>query len=63
MENNEKIPGEVKLSEQNGKLTLEINGTAVPNICGYRMWVNPKDPLVVKLSGLSSKVCKLFFEY
>ena len=50
MENNKKIPGVVKLSEQNGKLTLEINGTAVPNLCGYRMWVDPKDPLVVKLS-------------
>lgn len=50
MNENKKIPGEIKLSEQNGTLVLQINGSTIPNICGYKIWVDPKDPLIVKLS-------------
>lgn len=48
-ENNQNF-GEVKFSEQNGKLKLEINGVTIPNICGYRLLVDPQDPLVIKVS-------------
>lgn len=50
MEEDKKMPEEIKLSEQNGKLTLEINGIKIPNICGYRLRVDPNDSLVMKLT-------------
>ncbi len=45
----EKMPGKIRLSEHGGRVSLEIDGVPVPNVCGYRLSVNSKDPLIVNL--------------
>ena len=41
---------EVKLSECDGETLIEIDGISIPNVCGYKLVVDPQDPLVVHLT-------------
>ena len=41
---------EVKLSEHNGKFSMEIGGVSIPYISGYKITVDPNDPLVAHLT-------------
>lgn len=41
---------EFKLSELDGKFSVEIDGVSIPNVCGYKLVVDPEDPLIAHLT-------------